>query len=464
MPTVSPPYGIEAVAVSLRRGQANGWTADLVLRQSQPAHHLLSAAARLAGPRLTPILANGRRSRQQHVEADFRLINPVGFDTEPGEGVIALSATATGETVALHDDRVVIRIPAGAPVTEADVAALRPYRGLVVHPNTAADVDVLSRLVPALAMAGIPLQTMGAALSEEIDPRLAGVIGKANPAVFDDRLLREEHSIRVRRAALAAAGCGAPIHGSIVAPALSVLLCTRREDMIEFAIEQLRRQRGVDFELVLGLHGSWHQPERAGRLARSVAKDCHVMEISADVTFGAALNRLAATSAGSLLLKMDDDDFYGPDFLSDLLLARDYSQADVVGCVAEFVFLEHLDVTIRRAWVTEGFGSDVSGGCLMISRAAFDAVGGFRSLDQPGPEDVLIQQDVRSAGGMTYRTHGLNYVLRRRPVGHTWQVDDDYFLKSAVLSRPGLSGSSLLENQTVGPEISNHRLVPSLSV
>ena len=94
--------------------------------------------------------------------------------------------------------------------------------------------------------------------------------------------------------------------------------------------------------------------------------------------FGEVLNRAAARAEGEVLLKMDDDDWYGPDFVADLLLARGYSGADVVGCSAEFTFLQELGVTTRQALPTEVYRPLVAGGTIMVDRGAFDAVGGFR--------------------------------------------------------------------------------------
>jgi hypothetical protein len=87
-----------------------------------------------------------------------------------------------------------------------------------------------------------------------------------------------------------------------------------------------------------------------------------VVEAPAGLPFGAVLNRMAAVASGTFLAKVDDDDWYGPDHLADLLLAQLYSGADLVGSAPEFVYLEPLDVTIRRRVGTERFAPFVAGG------------------------------------------------------------------------------------------------------
>ncbi len=66
---------------------------------------------------------------------------------------------------------------------------------------------------------------------------------------------------------------------------------------------------------------------------------------------------------------------------------------------------------------------------MLIARAAFEAVGGFRPL--PRTVDGQLLEAVQAAGGRIYRTHGFNYVLRRRAArGHTWQQPLPSFLGS----------------------------------
>jgi hypothetical protein len=362
---------------------------------------------------------------------DERLVNPQGFVTTPSRGMASL-VERDGRWSVVLDDKVVTSFAESGGVTDADVARLRQIRGVEVdwrhaHSGPLAAVRVLT----GLAAAGVPLRAQAV-------PRWAGALGdeiielvERCPDLSDD-LRREEHSIRLRRAALRTHGVAArweQLGAPAPAPPLtSVLLATRRTDMVSFALDQVARQRGAELEVILALHGVPKGHPDVAKAIGAFEGTLTVFEADRQDVFGEVLNHAAAMASGSFLLKMDDDDWYGPDFLSDLLLAHSYSGAQVVGTVPEFVYLTSIDVTVHRRQVTEQITSFVAGGTILVERSAFQAVGGFRPLRRS--VDTQFQEALQAAGGQIYRTHGLGYILRRGPAAnHTWQEPIGTFLQ-----------------------------------
>jgi len=236
----------------------------------------------------------------------------------------------------------------------------------------------------------------------------------------------EEHSIVLRRAALDA-------YGGISRPSVSVVMATRRPEMLEHALAQVARQRGVaELELVLATHGFDADP--AG---------VTVVPMPADAVFGDVLNAAVAASSGELLLKMDDDDWYSPDFVADLLRARSYSGADLVGAPDDLYYLEDRDLTLRLGHVGEVYKGFVAGGTMLVGRSTLEDVGGFAPV--PRHVDKALTSAVREAGGTVYRTHGLGYVLRRTTTGHTWDADLDDLVDRAVQTWDGFRPGRLME-------------------
>jgi hypothetical protein len=312
------------------------------------------------------------------------------------------------------------------------------------------------RTVTGLAMSGVPL--VADPPPEETRAALGSAVVEAltAPVDLDDPLRREEHSVRLRRAALTdhstlawrgrlAARAGAR-HAAY--PSVSVVLATRRPDLLDFAVGQVAKQRlalpGAEVELVLAAHG-W-SPD-AGRVAELLGGRAHqVLSFAPDAIFGDVLRAATDAASGDVVVKMDDDDWYGPDVLGDLLLARRYSGATLVGMPAEFVYLQPIDTTVRRRGDSEEFGTFTAGGTTMIDRSVLRGIGGFRRVS--AHVDLQLFGSVLAAGGTIYRTHGLGYALRRTASGHTWETGLGYFLsrKSLVHQWRGFRPSQLLEH------------------
>jgi glycosyltransferase involved in cell wall biosynthesis len=204
-----------------------------------------------------------------------------------------------------------------------------------------------------------------------------------------------------------------------------------RPHQLDFAMRQLARQQDVELQVVLGTHG-WTVPEDEVR-ARLQGHDVVVRPHDKDAFFGDVLNDAATVADGDVLLKVDDDDWYSPHAIHDLLLARRYTGAEVVGMPSEFVYLEELGVTARRNHPTEIHNRFVAGGTIMIDRHVLRSVGGFRRVRRF--VDAQLLNAVEASGGRIYRTHGLGYVLRRTASGHTWQSDPESFRKPEILER-----------------------------
>ena len=153
---------------------------------------------------------------------DLRVINPIGFDADASEPVVPLSS-----------------LDLSRGVTEALVRSLRPVLGVTVD----VELDDTARL--ALRAAGVPLD-------------LADT----------DRAAREEHSIVERRAAID------EIVPPSTWPSVSVVMATKRPEMLEHALAQVRQQRGVErLELVLAPHAFDPGSGRGGARGAAVGDD-----------------------------------------------------------------------------------------------------------------------------------------------------------------------------------------------
>lgn len=377
---------------------------------------------------------------------DEGLLNPAGFLRHPERGEVRLTVD-TEQRVLLTGGGFDQPLPRGV-VTPPVVSQLRVHTGVhVAWADPAPPAQV--RAVTSLAMAGVPLVGGPPPPSEASGPRLGAGLARAlaDPADVSRSLLREERSVRLRRVALLehstlawrerlAAAAGVAFRRF---PTCSVVLYTRRPQRLELALQQVNRQRGVDLELVLVAQG--FSPDALsvrGQMAHPVS----VVEVGDSGVRADALNAGVAAASGDLVVTMHDDDWYGPDFVADLLLARHYSGAALVGTPTEFVYLEELGRTLRRATHSERAATTVGAGTMMIGRGHLRELGGFR---RQSDGDAGLAADVRSRRDHVYRTHGLGHVLRRGGQGYArtvgseppdeWRIDElwDGFRPSQLL-------------------------------
>jgi len=457
-------------AVAADAGTVEGLDA-LVLEPDAPGLDSMADAARAAG---TPVVALGADSWAPPLDPSS--FNPTGFRDagvaglaavitrggggfEPGFELIATAAHDEPVTVLAPERAELPSLPAGAsraglgPQIDARqvVRRAREHLGVLDHPAFHASEYERAGWIAKLCAAGVPVcaEEISDALAELLGSELTALLRPLRARDLADLDLRERASVALRRAALRehsavarwrqiAAALGIEVPGR---PMVSVILSTRRESWLEHGIAQVARQNYEPRELVVCLHGDEFAPgtsERVRSLYKAALKrrgsghalatgECQVIRVDGELTLGDALNAGVETAKGELVTKMDDDDYYSTEHLWDLVLALEYSGADLVGKGAEFVYLQWIDLTMRR-FMGDGESDHprLAGGAMMARKAPLQEIGGWPSRSRG--EDTWIVRNFKKAGRGTYRTHGFGYILNRHGQGHTWNTYVDYFL------------------------------------
>lgn len=250
-----------------------------------------------------------------------------------------------------------------------------------------------------------------------------------------DARLRELHSVRIRRAARRRSDVATGSKRSV--PSISIVLATNRPVDLDQAIACIQQQSITPAQVLVGLHGEQWNGEHEARIIDAFGDSADVVRCDGLLNLGEVLNVLSGRATTDLVTKWDDDDWYGRHHLEDLIDALTYSGADLVGKAAEFVRLEQIDLTVRRFEVgAESYSTTLAGGTLLLRRTMLESVGGW--APEPRHVDRLLIDAIRSKGGVVYRTHGFEYLLRRRAAQHTWAAEDGYFLAHASEVRAGL--------------------------
>jgi len=243
---------------------------------------------------------------------------------------------------------------------------------------------------------------------------------QAHRRVFDDHLYSHRVDAVLRSVGLAGARPETPV--------VSVIVPTKRPEQLDHVLATIGTQSHRAIELVLVTHGFTVEPPVLDGV------DVVVVPAAADLTLGACMNLGVEAATGDLVAKVDDDNFYGAHYLTDLVRALDYSGADVVGKWAHLVHLESSGATLLRFEKAEHrFVEQVQGGTLLMRRTVAERI---RFEDLPRRVDTTFLAKVRAAGLTVYAADRFNFVsVRRADTGsHTWPISDkDIMARSSRL-------------------------------
>ena len=217
---------------------------------------------------------------------------------------------------------------------------------------------------------------------------------------------------------------------------VAVVMATRRPDDLGNALTYLRDQTLPSFELYLGLHGFNLNTSLKNEITKLRNRKIKVFvhHFDATNTLGEVLTALAQETTSRYISKMDDDDIYGSEHLHDLLDCIVAHECEVVGKAMNYIYLEPLDLTVRRANSSgvsafELFSDWVCGGTIMVERSAGEKAGWFGS--GKSAVDTFLLQNVSKSGGKIWRTFGTGYIYRRRQSDHTYGTNFAKYLNGS---------------------------------
>ena len=220
---------------------------------------------------------------------------------------------------------------------------------------------------------------------------------------------------------------------------VSVICVSKRKNYLDHLAEQLERQTHTIFEIiyVAHTHEDWSMEVR--RRLGGIA-NLKVLQLGTESVLADGLNAALSVSEGDYCAKFDDDDYYGANYLADAVLAFGYApEAGVVGKQSFFAYLESENRTVLRfKGNSYKHTKRVHGGTLVWDRRKTKGIGFERVT---AGTDSLFLKACASRGIPVVSIDAFNYVhVRHRNLGdHTWQIDDQEFLRSTIPLGDGLA-------------------------
>ncbi|MDJ0925534.1 MAG: hypothetical protein QNJ77_13325 [Acidimicrobiia bacterium] len=255
------------------------------------------------------------------------------------------------------------------------------------------------------------------------------------------------HSPTVRAAEIAR-GAGLSIPDP--RPSAAAILVSMRPNQAATALEMIRKQTYRPLSVVVGLHGVAPTPDLAAAIDRvSATMPTTTLSLSGAISLGECLNRAIATTGAEVLVKIDDDDFYGPHHIEDGIQAMEYSGAAIVGKGAQFTYIEEQDRTVlRRPREEEVFlGGSPTGATMLLRRATWESIG---FPHRPRQVDVLFTRAARHNGADVYSNSRWEFCYIRQKGGHTWTAPAATFLAGAIPQWEGFDSGAVLAPDLAG--------------
>ena len=147
----------------------------------------------------------------------------------------------------------------------------------------------------------------------------------------------------------------------VTLPSVTAMISTYRPQQVRHVLEQMARQECVTPEVIVLTHG-FEADQDVQSAAQELGLDVQWMSAGRELSLGDCYNMIVAAASSECIAKIDDDDLYGPYYLFDQLSALRYSNAELVGKGAHYVYLEDKEALCLRFEESErSFANFVAG-------------------------------------------------------------------------------------------------------
>lgn len=212
-------------------------------------------------------------------------------------------------------------------------------------------------------------------------------------------------------------------------PLVSIVTCTNRPFLVDRIVDNVARQKHSRCELILMLQGfSRAQKDELLNKIKQRRSDMVNIELLTEdcpeISLGERFNQAAQFANGDYIAKMDDDDLYLENYLSDMLIPFGFGDFAIVGKRELFMYLSGTDKLVKRYPGMRHASVDfVAGPTLLIKKTVFDQI---RFEPRNTGEDTSFIKNVLNAGYKIYATDPFNFVQVRSSNAdrHTWKISD----------------------------------------
>lgn len=221
---------------------------------------------------------------------------------------------------------------------------------------------------------------------------------------------------------------------NIAQPEVSIIVSTNKPKYINNIFANYARLNYPCKEMVVILNNNNLNIDDY-RIKAAGLSEVRIFQLDESCTLGECLNFGIEQSKYNYISKIDDDDYYGTNYLTDLMNVFNYTDADITGKVSSFVYFEDSNTlgirdTRSQYKYVNTFPEYVciKGSTILTKRKILEKVK-FKNLSYA--EDTNFLTDCFMAGIKLYAADKYNYVCIRHEnlLDHTWRISSKRLMR-----------------------------------
>jgi glycosyltransferase involved in cell wall biosynthesis len=203
---------------------------------------------------------------------------------------------------------------------------------------------------------------------------------------------------------------------------VSIITCTIREECIDNVFQNYEQQNYPDKELIIILNKDSMNIDWWKKRAEQY-ENVRVYQLYENATLGDCLNFGVVLSKYDYIAKFDDDDYYGPSYLSSAMADFKKHEISVWGKSSYYIYFKNRQALIFVPNVEDAPTDYLSGATLIFKKEIFKTIR-FEKVNRA--EDYFFIVACIENGLKVYSANRYHYAtIRHDPENHTWKISEE---------------------------------------
>ncbi|WP_413305456.1 glycosyltransferase [Bacillus sp. 1P10SD] len=203
---------------------------------------------------------------------------------------------------------------------------------------------------------------------------------------------------------------------------VSIITCTIREEFMDNVFTNYQQQTWKDKELIIILNRDSMDMDKWIQKAMDYP-NVRVYQLHEKATLGDCLNYGVLLANYDIIAKFDDDDYYGPDYITNSMPAFEDRNVSIVGKSACFIYFKNRKALIHVNGNENTLTDSVAGATLMFRKEIFYYIR-FEKVNRA--EDYFFIDESKKKGFTIYSTDRYDFAaIRHNAENHTWKISDE---------------------------------------